>query len=356
MSCRQQNPHWAGRIEVQDGIVIVRNPGNPMHDGEILTLEEDLSIGQDNEKAEYLFSRVNGITVDNEGRIYVVDDSDSNIRVFDKNGGYLRTIGRKGQGPGEFERPLYIQITADDELYVVDYSGARAVYFSLEGDYLRQEPLPRPILPIRRDSQGNLVGIEIAAPPPLGGKVIKKYDSHLKPLMVLATEDMGTRGVFDIGRPSCYCAVTPNDHVIWGDSKEYVLYVLDPEGNLIKKIIKEYDPLRISAAERNIYEKRYSEPIKAGMKISFRDHFPAFSDIFTDDKGRIWVKTYKRVGQDEKSFYFDVFNVDGNYIANVPLKISLDRTSVWKQNKLYALMDSPEGYPMVKRYQVTWKD
>lgn len=355
MSCRQQTSQWAGRIEERDGITFVNNPAIPTHEGEILTLQEELSIGHDNGKAEYLFSRVNDIDVDDEGRIYIIDDSDSNIRVFDNNGGFLRTIGRKGQGPGEFERPVYVQIIANNELYVVDYSG-RAVYFSPEGDYISQETLPRPIFPVKRDSRGNLVGIEFAAPPPLGGKVIKKYDSHFKPLMVIATEEMGTREVFDIGKPSCYCAVIPSDRVIWGDSSEYVLYVLDPRGQLIKKITKDHKPLAISAADREGYEKRYAEPLKAGMKISFRDHFPAFSDILVDDQERIWVKTYERVGQDENAFHFDIFNSDGIYIAKVPMKISLDRTSVWKRNRLYALMDSPEGYPMVKRYKVTWKD
>ncbi|OGD23663.1 MAG: hypothetical protein A2Y70_06320 [Candidatus Aminicenantes bacterium RBG_13_64_14] len=355
ISCRQQTPHWGGRIEEQDGITIVKNPASPMYSGEIFALQEELSIGDDNEKTEYLFSRINDIEVDEEGLIYVIDDADSNIRVFDKDGGFLRTIGRKGQGPGEFQKPIGLQVTADDKLYVVDYSG-RAVYFSLEGDFLHQELLPRPILPIKRDSQGNLVGIEIAAPPPLGGKVIKKYDSHLKPLMVIATEEMGTRGIFDIGKPSCYCAVTESDQVIWGDSKEYVLYVLDPQGQLIKIITKEHKPQKISAADREGYEKRYAEPLKAGMKINFRSHYPAFSDIYADDTGRILVKTYERVDHDERFFYFDVFNPDGIYIAKAPLKASLDRTSVWKHNKLYALMDSPEGYPMVKRYRVTWKD
>lgn len=92
------------------------------------------------------------------------------------------------------------------------------------------------------------------------------------------------------------------------------------------------------------------------MKISFRDHFPAFSDIYTDDPGRILVKTYEHVDHDQRFFFFDVYDQDGIYIAKVPLKVSLDGTSVWKHNKLYALMESSEGYPTVKRYRVTWKD
>lgn len=258
LGCRKSTSNWDGRIEKQNGIMVIMNPRTPLCGPDILNLKEELSIGQESGEDEYLFSRINDIDVDDEGRIYIIDGSDSNVRVFDEKGGFLKTIGRKGQGPGEFQYPVYIQIIADNELCVVDYLGARAVYFSLEGDYLRQEPLPRPFFPIKRDSRGYLVGIEFAAPPPLGGKVIKKYDSHFKPLMVIATEEMGTREVFDIGKPSCFCAVTQSYQVIWGDSKEYVLYVLDPQGQLIKKITKDHKPQGISAADREGYEKRYA--------------------------------------------------------------------------------------------------
>ena len=356
LCCRQQASRWEGQIEVQNGITVVKNPMNPMNSGEVVTLEEELTIGNDNEKSGHFFSRINDIEVDEDGLIYLIDGADSTIRVFDKDGDFLRTIGRKGQGPGEFERPFHIQVTADNELYVVDYSGARAVYFSLNGDFLRQASLPRPILPIRLDSQWNLVGIEVAAPPPLGGKVIKKYDSHYKTLMVIATEEQGTPRVFDIGKPSCYCAVTKSDQVIWGDSREYALYVLDPQGRLIKKITKEHKSQVISAADKDGYKKRYAEALKAGFNIIFRGHYPAYRDILTDDEGRIWVRTYEHMNTAEDASCYDIFNSEGIYVAKIPLNMSLDRTSVWKHGKLYVLLDNPEGYPIVKRYRINWRD
>jgi len=38
-------------------------------------------------------------------RIYVVDSQDGEIRVFSESGDYERTVGRKGQGPGELNSP-----------------------------------------------------------------------------------------------------------------------------------------------------------------------------------------------------------------------------------------------------------
>ena len=49
-----------------------------------------------------VFSRPNDVAVDGQGRVYVNDSKESAIRVFDAAGAYLKTIGRAGQGPGEF--------------------------------------------------------------------------------------------------------------------------------------------------------------------------------------------------------------------------------------------------------------
>lgn len=354
LGCRERSPGWAGTIEEQDGVIVVKNPATPVHDGQILALEEELSIGRDSGKEEHLFTRVNGMDVDDDGNIYVIDGLDAHIRVFDKNGVFLRTIGRKGQGPGEFQMPLHVQITADGEVLVGDYLGSRAVYFSLDGQFVRQRSMPRPIRLVKQDSQGGMVGIEVPAPPPGGGKTIKKYDADFRPLVIIAAEETGAPRVFDIGKPSCYCAVTPNDHVVWGDSGEYVLHVLDSQGKPIKKILKAHRPQRISAADREEYEKRYAEPLQAGMKIAFRDHYPAFSDIATDDEGRIYVRTYEKADPNESFHYHDVFDAKGIYIAKILLKVNLDRSSVWKRKKLYTLESSPEGFPVIKRYGVNW--
>ena len=91
-----------------------------------------------------------------------------------------------------------------------------------------------------------------------------------------------------------------------------------------------------------------------GMTLRFREHYPAFSDITTDDEGRILVKTYERVGPDAGRYYFDVFGPDGIYVAKLDIKATIDRNSVWKNGKLYTVESSPEGFPLIKRYGVKW--
>ena len=119
VSCEQQKAEWKGIIEEVDGVTIVKNPEIPFHGELILDLEEDISIG--NEKDEnYLFYRVRGIALDSEENIYVADSGNYRIQKFDRDGKYLQTIGRKGEGPGEFRRPLGICFNAENNLYVLE--------------------------------------------------------------------------------------------------------------------------------------------------------------------------------------------------------------------------------------------
>jgi hypothetical protein len=358
VSCGNQKTEWKGTVEEENGVTVVKNPKEPIHKEDVFILEEELSIGSGDEGEEYSFFRIGNIAVNDRESIYVADIASAHIRVFDSDGKYLRTIGRKGQGPGEMQMPSYVQITSKNEVMVHDYMAQRLSFFSLDGKYLRQMSTAKtrtPYIPIKMDSQGNLIVFAAFAPPPVGGKELRIYDSDLELLMIVAKEERGTRGIFDIGKSSLYCDVSPSDNIVWGDSKEYVLQILNQRGDLIKKIIKEYIPIEITAEDKEKYEKQYAEPVKRGMRLNFRGHFPAFSEISIDDEERVFVKTYERVEGREDLFYFDVFEAEGKYIAKVPIQANLNRDSIWKNNKLYTIEEDEEGYQVVKRYKVSWR-
>jgi len=361
VSCQQPQNEWKGTIEVVDGVVTVKNPEEPIYRGDVLNLEEDLSIGAFKGKDEYTFSQINDLDVDDNGNIYGIDNSSAHIRVFDSNGQFLRTVGRKGQGPGEMQMPLFVQITSQDEIAVYDYLTQRLVLFSLEGKYLRQVSAARmryPVLPLRLDSCGNIVGIQIMAPPPVGGKDIGKYDPNFEPLFMIAQEKQNKnhkRGEFDIAMPTLHCAVSPNGNIAWGNSSVYEMHILNPEGKRIKKIQKVHSPRAMTVKEKERFEKEYSEVLASGGSLNFPDHFPAFMNIFVDDQEWLWVKTYERVEGEEDSYYFDIFDAEGKYLAKVPIRVNLDQSAVWKEKVLYTIETGKEGFQRIKRFRVRWK-
>ncbi len=64
-----------------------------------------------------------GLSVGPDGNIYAADTHYSRIVVFSPDGRLLRTIGRKGDGPGQFRLPTDVAFDADGFIYVSEYGG-----------------------------------------------------------------------------------------------------------------------------------------------------------------------------------------------------------------------------------------
>ena len=118
VSCSSSESEWQGTIEEVDGVTVVKNSIEPIYGENIFVLEEELSIGEAEGREEYMFSEVESITTDDEGRIYVLDSEENNVKIYDKKGKFVNKFGKKGQGPGEFSRPLVVIITNQDEILV----------------------------------------------------------------------------------------------------------------------------------------------------------------------------------------------------------------------------------------------
>jgi hypothetical protein len=77
--------------------------------------------------------------------IFVLDEwRAKKLFVFDRNGKYLRQIGRWGQGPGEYLRPDDFCIdTAKREIYILDNDSRKAHKYNLDdGKYISSIDLP----------------------------------------------------------------------------------------------------------------------------------------------------------------------------------------------------------------------
>lgn len=66
------------------------------------------------------------------GEIFVADARAHDIKVFDRDGGLLRTLGRRGEAPGEFNAPTYLAF-ANGELFVTDTFNSRIQVLAPDG-------------------------------------------------------------------------------------------------------------------------------------------------------------------------------------------------------------------------------
>lgn len=359
-SCGKQKEEWKGKIEVEDGVTVVKNPKEPIYDESIFSLEEELTIAGEEGKEGQMFMNIVSIDVSEDGTIYVLDGKAANIKVFDSSGKFLKTIGRRGQGPGEFGRPESFSITPRDEIAVND-PGRRSIQFlDKDGNFLRQIPVNQPFfIGPRFISNGDMIasyaifGEEFKV-------VLDKLDDKLEPLLTFSTIPMLKppkvhiflyRFVYDLR-----WEVTNKDEIIWGalTAPEYELYVHDSNGKLIRKITKEYDPVEITNVE---YEKMTKEwfgkvPSSDRWEFIIPNNYPPFHTFILDDEGRIFVKKFEGI-ENSKRIYCEVFDSQGRYITDIIFPINM-LPGLFKKGKLYTIEEDEEGYRVVKRYKVKW--
>ena len=124
---------WAASASGQEVQRIQRAEGA---DAWSLRLEEVLAIGS-MEEGDASFGRIMDVAWDGRNRILVADDLGPHVKVFESDGTYVRTIGREGDGPGEFSLPWQIAVDAGDSLYVWDAAQSRISVFSPDHDFIR---------------------------------------------------------------------------------------------------------------------------------------------------------------------------------------------------------------------------
>ncbi len=357
--CVPSETGWQGKIESRGRVTIVHNPKFPLYPGPVLELTEDLTIGEVETEDRLVFHDIRTLDVDLEGNIYVLDEGAADIKVFNQSGEHLRTIGRQGQGPGEFAFPISVFVTPQTELLVHDMNQRSLKVLDREGNFLRQVSIadkfqfsgPR-FLP-----EGGMVGSYLVpAQQPLAELVL--FDSELKPVRTLVSRPVEPPPVlhYFAGNSMTGLRWNINDRgeVIWGDflESEYRLFICNSQGEHIRTIEREYDNIRITESDKEpLLRKMFGgNPLPPQWDIRVPDRYPPFSGISCDDSGHIFVKTYGWNGKEIAEAY-DVFDAEGRYMAQVTLPVPF---MVMKENFLYTIVENADGFHEVKRFNVNW--
>lgn len=346
------------KIKTENGVTVVYNPKKPAPPKGVLTklvLKEDFSIGE-GEQEEEMFSEMTAVEVDKKGNIYILDRKESMIKVFDSKGKYVRTIGKKGQGPGEVNQPVGIRITPNNELLVEDVFNQRLAVFALDGKFLKNVSTAKALglAGIAVDSQGNIIGQQVVPSENKLIREVKKYGSDLNPLFTIVSSDFPNilEGKINIFRFLIFYVVGKENHIFYGNPEEYEIKIFNSEGKLVKKILKEWDAVKVTKEDEEDILARIPD-VGGGFKdrLEFPKLFPAYQSFSLDEQERLLVRTFEK-GKKKNEYFFDVFDVEGKYIAKILLK---GEPRVWKGKKLYAIDETEEGFMIFKCYSVDWE-
>ncbi|MBN1272178.1 MAG: 6-bladed beta-propeller [Candidatus Aminicenantes bacterium] len=350
-SCKgKKEASWEGQIETIDNVIVVNNPKTPLLPDHAVELEEELSLGGAKGSGPFQFSNMRQVGVDEQDRIFILDDKESHIKLFDSEGGYLFTFGKPGQGPGELNGPRRMCIRKNQAL-VSEY-GRRLSYFSLKGEFLRSISLKEVWgLRVRFDSQGNIYVTEGVLDPSDPRYVLKKFTGNMEFVRELArTPAPKPNEAFNPFMAVDYWQIRTDDYLVYGYPKTYELQVFDPEGNVIRKITREYDPVEVTEEEKQEQLEELGD-MRDQIEVNFSKFHSAYYWFVLDETGNIYVRTWK-AAPDGAGFIYDLFDQEGKYRARFPLRGSLQAAN---KNKLYTIEEDDEGYQTAKRYRLLLK-
>jgi DNA-binding beta-propeller fold protein YncE len=83
-----------------------------------------------------LFAQIADVAVGADDRVYVLDETEARVQVYDRRGTFLFRFAGKGAGPGELEQPAALDV-ANGQVYVLDGARERVEVYTPEGRFLR---------------------------------------------------------------------------------------------------------------------------------------------------------------------------------------------------------------------------
>ena len=348
------------KIKSVNGVQVIENTKKPAPlEGTLskMTLKEALSIGE-GEFDEDMFAELTSLDVDGDGNIYILDRKDKKVKIFDSAGKFVKKFGEEGQGPGEMYLPVSLQVTHNDEIVIGDAANQRLMFFSLEGEFQREMSTALKaqglVLPLF-DTQGNIIGQQVVVTEESQIlREVRKYDSELNSLFTITSIDITSlvQGKINPFELIFFYQLGKDNDIYCSNPNEYEIKVLNKDGKLVKRILKDYDSVKVTEKDKEEFFERVPE-ITGAIKdrLEFPDVYPAYQNFTLDEERRLFVRTFEK-GKEEGEFFFDVFDVEGSYIAKIPFK---GDPRVWKGKKLYAIEENEDGFQILKVYNVQWE-
>ncbi|MBN2246211.1 MAG: 6-bladed beta-propeller [Candidatus Aminicenantes bacterium] len=347
MGCQKQDSAWKGTISEEDGVTVVKNPKEPMYGVDVFSLVEELAITDEAGGEECIFSNIIAIDIDETGRIYILDYRDAHVYIFDTDGTYIKTFGRKGQGPGELNMPITMKALKGNMLAVENLRNC-INFYSLEGDFIREvQTATAGAMRVTIDSHGNVFGTLVIRDEENPRYELVKFDPEMNKICSLGSSPLASarKGGYNPFGGSFVYNIRYDDYIVFGNHEKYEIDIYDPSGKLIKKISKDYDPVEITKEEKDRIP-----PPPGDIKVSIPKYHNPYSWFLTDDEGRIFVQTYEQV-EEGGGYIYDVFDIEGKCLVKIPLKST---PRLIKKKKLYTVESDKEGFLTVKRYRIDW--
>ncbi len=264
-----------------------------------------------------------------DGTIAALDDRPETIHLFDSTGLWLRSLGRRGDGPGEFRSASTLSSQGDSLFLYSNSQGRLSVYHAVRG-FVRSVPFgdwrlaPGGVWAVGPDrlttTRTTFDTLPPSGPPPhliAMNTTVLTTDASGRPLgPELHYPNRPEIEYGDLGGVPYFWSLpvlsVSGRGVVWGPGDTHRLTVLDSGLAPVREIrwLIPPEPLRRSEVDstrdflREAWRTMPNGYAERVLALVFDDRFippvrPALGQVLVDDAGRIWISRFPMIIEPE---------------------------------------------------------
>lgn len=306
--------------------------GEPLRDELRFPVTEAWSVGSN----DLLIGEVREILVDHDGTVYFLDAQLQSIQVIAPDGTWLRSLGREGEGPGEFRAPMDLFFLPDGRLGVLQSQPPKIALLDKEGNALDDHPLAASTTGYRILMTGDAFDGGLAL---VNMQFRPQDDGNLGTAMVLTTID--TRGELiaellehvggvdyaamsadeeDLDNFMAYWTMTSDGRIVAITTFDrYRLEVFETDGTLAHTIERPCTPRERTESEKEAVSDRYNMVVNGReVEILPKQNARVLTGVFARPAGHLWVRVDSgpvAEGAERHEIHFDEFDARGSYVG-----------------------------------------
>jgi hypothetical protein len=355
------------------------------YDGETWVLADrpELELGSGDFTDEGGFFRVRDVRLLSSGDVLVVDGGSRELRWYSPAGELVRSLGRSGEGPGEFRSLAWAMVLGDTAVVAFDAALLRLTLFSLESgetrtwtvaatDSLQWATVVRPFPDLALVVSGNLPMGE-SAEATRSGRVrprmaFAEYGWNGEPRRTLVRDlpgmeffqgELGSRRVQGTAVfPRVTVASPGSTFLVVAANEGPFVTVVDRSSGEVREVRWQQE---LAPVERRHVEFFIDDLVgQAGTgegasqlrqmleQVPVLEHFPWYDQMVVSDRDEIWIREYPVPGSDEALWRvvdvegsiravltmpiaFEVKQVKGEYLAGVWVDaLGVERVRIWR--------------------------
>lgn len=315
------------------------------------------STGVEMGEEHLVFGSIESMCCGPDGNIALLDRGYSQVRVFSREGEYLRTIGGQGSGPGEMNMTVYMGISRGGRVFVSQRSGCNEFDYET-GEWITSESFNGPpsiAITGAPDSCYVAISMEmVETDQGLGiDASVSRFtdcsttDVHyegelfqLNPMDMSSFFQKGWYGYsFDVNAAG-------EVFIARASTDEYAIRGYSPDGTEILVIEQPFTPVPKTEGEieeeKRFFEARFESLGMGHQAYTPLEHWTSIRSIGIDGRDRIWA-----LRGTEAVPTFDVFDRDGNLLFTAELPEAGEEGRYWRfsveSDLILAWSDDPQS-------------